>query len=395
MDVLKLAKPTKREQIRTQKIVDKFLNKLNRRLVGATAIVGGSFAKNTWLSGDHDIDIFVLFSKKHDNEKISSVLENTLRQVFLFIKKIAGSRDYFQIKYKGCLFEVIPVLKIDNPEEAKNIMDISPMHVTWVKEHINGKEDDVRKLKLFLKANHCYGAESYIKGFSGYVAEILTIYYGSFDRVIESAVDWQEFDIIDTKKRKIMLRNVDKSKISPLVVIDPIQKERNAAAALSKEKFNLFIKACNEYVKSYSQEFFIKKYKIPENAIVLQAKPLKGRKDIVGVKLLKAYEYIKDKLDEDFGVEDSSWYWNKKAIFWYVTEDKEISEFKKHYGPHISDEYNLEKFREKWKDEKIMAESGRVFINVKRKHTKVRSYLQELLKDNEVKDKVKSIKIIK
>ena len=37
-----------------------------------------------------------------------------------------------------------------------------------------------------------------------------------------------------------MLRSMDKSKLSPLVVIDPIQKERNAAAALSKEKFNLF-----------------------------------------------------------------------------------------------------------------------------------------------------------
>lgn len=394
MDVLKLAKPTLKEEIRTQKIVDKFLNKLNRRLIGAVAIVGGSFAKNTWLSGDHDIDIFVAFSKKHDKDKISNILETTLKKVFLFVNKIEGSRTYYQIKFKGYLFEIIPVLKIDDPEEAENIMDISPMHVHWVNNNVKNK-DDVRKLKLFLKANYCYGAESYIKGFSGYVTEILIAYYGSFDRVIESAIDWKEYDIIDTKNRKIVLRTIDKSKLSPLIVIDPVQKERNAAAALSKEKFDLFIKICKEYVKSYSTDFFIKKLKIPENAIVLKVKPLKGRKDIVGSKLLKVYEYIKNKLDEDFVIEESSWNWDKKVLFWYVVKNKELSEFKKHYGPHLDDRFNLEKFKEKWTNNKIFAEAGRVYINIKRKNTKLKPFVQDLINDNELKDKLKSIKIYK
>ncbi|MBU0930199.1 MAG: CCA tRNA nucleotidyltransferase [Nanoarchaeota archaeon] len=394
MDILDSIKPTLREEQKAEKIVNKFLNKINKRLVGAEAVVGGSFAKNTWLKGDHDIDIFVMFSKKHNN-KISNLLEKTLKELFFFVNKINGSRDYFQIKYRGYLFEVIPVLRIDDPSEAENIMDISPMHVSWVRENINAKEDEVRRLKMFCKANHCYGAETYIKGFSGYVTEILTIYYGSFDEVIKNAVNWKEYDIIDVKKRKIVIRNMDKSKLSPLIVIDPIQKERNAAAALSKEKFELFIEVSKDYLKKQSQNFFIKKNIIPDDAIVLKVKALKGREDIVGAKLLKAYEYIKNKLNEDFGIKKSSWFWNKKIIFWYIPKTGELSEYTKHYGPPVGDEINLEKFKEKWNDKKLFSEHGRVYINIKRKHTKLKPYLIDLIKDNELKEKIKSIKILK
>lgn len=395
MDVLESIKPTRAEELKAKKIVSKFLAKLNKRLVGGEAVVGGSFAKNTWLKGDHDIDVFVLFGKKQDTNKISEALEKTIKKVFLFVNKIAGSRDYFQIKYKGYLFELIPVLRIDNPEEAQNIMDISPMHVSWVNENINGKEDDVRKLKMFMKAANCYGAESYIKGFSGYVCEILTVYYGSFNEVIKNAVNWKEFEIIDTKKRKILVRNIDKSKISPLIVIDPIQKERNAAAALSQEKFELFINTCKEYLKKSSEEFFIKKIRMPEDAIVLKVKPVNGRKDIVGAKLLKSYEFIKNKLDEDFGVSSSSWYWTSKAIFYYVLKTNELSEYKKHYGPHIGDEMHLARFTEKWHDKKILTENDRYYVNVKRRHTKLKQYLKDLINNPEIKEKVKSIKIQK
>lgn len=395
MNILDKIKPTQKEEKKARKIVDKFLNKINKRLVGAEAIVGGSFAKNTWLKGDYDIDIFVLFSMRQDSDKISGLLENVLKKLFFFVNKINGSRDYFQIKYKGFLFEVIPVLRIDDPSEAKNIMDISPMHVSWVKENINGKEDEVRKLKMFCKANHCYGAESYIKGFSGYVNEILTVYYGSFDEVIKNAITWKEYDVIDVKGRKIVIRNIDKSKLSPLIVIDPVQKERNAAAALSKEKFDLFIEASKDYLKKPSEKFFVKKNIIPENAIVLKIKPLKGREDIVGSKLLKAYEFIRDKLNEDFEIKKSSWFWNNKIIFWYNTKIDELPEYKRHYGPPIGDEINLEKFKEKWNDKKLFSENGRVYVNIKRKHTKLKPYLNELVKDKELKDKAKSIKIIK
>ncbi|MBS3163629.1 nucleotidyltransferase domain-containing protein [Candidatus Woesearchaeota archaeon] len=395
MDISDLVKPTQKEEQKSKEIVSKFLDRLNNKLIAAEAIVGGSFAKDTWLKGDHDIDIYTIFSRRYDPAKISEILEKLLRKEFLFIKKINGSRDYFQIKFRGYLFEVIPVLKIDNPNEAENIMDISQMHVSWVKENINGLNSDVRKLKLFMKANNCYGAESYIRGFSGYVSEILVIYYGSFGNVLKNAILWREFEIVDTKNRKILIKNMDKSKISPLIVIDPVQKERNAAAALSKEKFDLFIKKAREYIKKPSIKFFSRTFVVPEDATVLKVKPLVGRTDVIGAKLLKAYEYIRDKLDEEFGISDSSWNWDGKAVFWYTTKTKELAEYTKHYGPPVEDETNLEKFKEKWEGYKLFMENDKVYINIKRKHTKLKPYLNYLVKNDDLKDKIKSIKIVR
>lgn len=48
-------------------------------------------------------------------------------------------------------------------------------------------------------------------------------------------------------------------KQSPLVLIDPIQPDRNAAAALSQEKYQKFIQVSKEYLKNPSDDFFEKK----------------------------------------------------------------------------------------------------------------------------------------
>ena len=43
---------------------------------------------------------------------------------------------------------------------------------------------------------------------------------------------------------------------TPLTFIDPIDSDRNVASALSIEKFELFIKACKEYIKNPKITFF-------------------------------------------------------------------------------------------------------------------------------------------
>src|SRR3989344_4017291 len=116
MDVLDLIKPNQKEESRANKIVCKFIEKLNKRLIAAEAVVGGSFAKDTWLKGDHDIDVFAIFSKKYDSKKIPEMLGKLLKKLFFFVKKVNGSRDYFQVRFNGYLFEVIPVIKIDSPD---------------------------------------------------------------------------------------------------------------------------------------------------------------------------------------------------------------------------------------------------------------------------------------
>jgi tRNA nucleotidyltransferase (CCA-adding enzyme) len=398
--ILEKIKPTKKEEEKVNKIVKRFLEKLNKKLVKANAVVGGSFAKDTWLKQDHDIDIFVIFDPVYKSEEISSMLKYILKKTFRRVKTIHGSRDYYQIKKGKYTFEIVPVLKISNPKEAKIITDISPLHIKWVKENLDELEDEIRLSKAFCKAQEVYGAESYIKGFSGYVLEILTIYYGSFKALLKEALKWKPKQVIDIESYGTA-KTLNIAKVqSPLILIDPVQSDRNAAAALSKEKFYKFISAAKLYLENPSEEFFIQKHpKIKElkrkKYLILKIKPLKGKKDIIGSKILKVFEYIKLKLEkEGFIILEDRWYWNKKAVLWYKIKNKILPATKKHYGPPISKKKNLQEFMERWKDYKFHREKNRVYVNLKREHRTLKDYTKYLIKDPEIKKNVKRIKVV-
>src|SRR3989344_831244 len=267
-EVLKRIKPGKEETKNCKAVTDLFLKKLNSNLKDAEAILGGSGAKDTWLSGNHDIDIFVEFNlKKYStiSSELSEHLEKALKKTFRNkkIERVHGSRDYFQIDYEGISFEIVPILKISKAEQSLNITDISPLHSRWVNEKAKGKKDEIRLLKQFCKANNLYGAESYINGFSGYVLDILTAQYGSFEKVLKATQRWKEKDVVDPSKfyptKELALFHINTSKLqSPLIVVDPVDKSRNAAAALSMEKFLLFKEKAKKYLQKPSPEFFEK-----------------------------------------------------------------------------------------------------------------------------------------
>jgi len=394
MDILKNIKPDGNEVKHLTKSVKEVLHRLNSNLKNAKVIVGGSFAKNTFLSGNNDIDIFVQFDK---NKNISDKLEKVIKKSFKEYSRVHGSRDYFHVNFKGILFEIVPVLKIKKSSEAENITDISPLHVKYVKKHTNAKlQDEIRLLKQFFKANNLYGAESYIKGFSGYVTELLIIYYKSFNNLIKKVKKWKGKKVIDISRRykneKEVLKKLNISKIySPLVLVDPVRKDRNAAASLSKEKYDLFIKLSKKKLNFEIKEFKLNKLK---NYLVLEVGPLKGKKDVVGAKMLKAFQYIEMKLNEnDFLVKDSGWFWSKKAYFFFKVKDN-LSKKNKHYGPMIKQEAHLKKFKRKYKKFKIKKEEKRVYVNLPRKYTKSKDFVKSLLKDKNIKTRVKKIKSI-
>ena len=204
--------PTKEEYSRLNKIFLGVKGKI--KIKNAVVELGGSGKKDTWLHNNHDIDVYVKFNrKKYHNKDISSILNKELKKYFE-VSMLHGSRDYFQIKVENYTIEVIPIIDIKNAEEALNITDISPLHCKYVIRH--NKNKDVRLAKTFCRANNCYGAESYIGGFSGYVIEILTIHYKNFPSFIKNAAKWEEKTSIGSKKL-IEKLNLSK-KIGPLIV---------------------------------------------------------------------------------------------------------------------------------------------------------------------------------
>ena len=402
MKILDEIKPNKDDEKLVLDMVNKVLKSI--KLDDLNLELGGSFAKNTWLKNNHDIDIFVRFPyEKYRDRDLSNILKSRLKKY----KLIHGSRDYFQIKKGDYVIELIPVLDIEDSKQAKNITDVSPLHTKWVKTNLHDP-DQVRLIKKFCKAQNVYGAESYIRGFSGYVLEILTVYYKTFFNLVERASEWQKNTLIDASKfyknKQEAIKKLNKDKLSPLIVIDPVQQDRNAAAALSEEKFEKFIKSCKEFMKNPSNDFFIeRKIDITElklesgnnTLIIIKAWPLDGKKDIIGSKLLKSFVYINKKLKEEgFKVIKCDWSFDKHGFFWFYIKNNNLSLLKKHYGPPHNEEKYVEEFTKKWQNYEIKRDEDRIYVEIKRRFTKLNDFIISLLKDKYIKDNVRKIKLM-
>ena len=408
-EVLKKIKPSKEERKQFEEVVNTFLSELNSNLKDAKGILGGSGAKDTWLSGNHDVDLFVQFDKtKYSDEShlISDHLEKTLKKVFptFKIEKLHGSRDYFQLYYKKLNFEVVPIIKINKSEDALNITDISPLHAIWVNKNAQNLKDEIRLAKQFCRANKLYGAESHISGFSGYVLEILITYYGSFEKLLKASLKWKDKEVIDPEKyyknQHLALFNLNNSKLqSPIIVVDPVDKERNAAAALSKEKMKLFQKVAKQYLNNPSEKLFVKEeiskeklMKEKGHLMFLNVVSVKGKHDVVGVKLLKAFEFLKDGLSA-FKVKKCGWDWDgeDKAEFYFVLKDNKIPEFAVRNGPPLKLAEHVKHFKKVNKNTFI--KDNKLFAKIKVEHPLLDDFVKDLLSQKYLKERIKKVKV--
>jgi len=381
--------------------------KIKKKKIKANAVLGGSIAKGTFLKDDYDCDIFVKFNLSYKKEDISNLLEKILK-TFPGLSRIHGSRDYFQFSMKDIMFEVIPVLDIKKAKYSVNITDCSPLHVKWVRDNLRKNSDladEIRLAKAFCKTCNIYGAESYLRGFSGHVLDILVIYYNGFIPLLKNAIKWKEQEVIDFNNyyKGCALERLNKSKLSPLIVIDPIQPERNAAAVLSNKNFLLFKKSAKNFLKKPSKRFFEKKEitikELKEKSkgkklILLDIKALDGKEDVVGSKLLKVFNYVdKNLVLNGFTVYEKSWKWNKKekALFWFILNDEVLSEFFKYVGPPIKDKENSKQFMKKHK--KTFTQSKRICANVKRNFRKPEELIKALKKGKYLKERTKKIEM--
>jgi len=265
-EVLKNIKISKKEEEKINNSLNEVLKHIKKNIsklkTDAEIFVGGSFAKETMIKTEkYDIDVFIRFDKKYKRE-ISELTGKILKG---FNKtRIHGSRDYFRIKINSSFFvEIIPVKKIKNSRESENITDLSYSHVIYIKRKLKSKKilDEIRLAKAFCYANNCYGAESYIRGFSGYGLELLIYYYGSFLKFIKAIEKMSGKVVIDIEKhfknKQEILMNLNSSKLqSPIVLIDPTYKQRNALAALSDETFEKFRKSCKKFLKNPGLDLF-------------------------------------------------------------------------------------------------------------------------------------------
>ncbi len=404
-------KPTVDEQKRVKAVTFSVLKKLNAALPEATAILGGSGAKGTWLSGNHDLDIFVLFPLRKYTPRsgeLSEIIEPILKKLFpnCELKRVHGSRDYFQFLCEGFNLEIVPILKIARAEQAVNITDVSPLHTKWVSAKSAAIKDEILLAKQFCKANGLYGAESYIAGFSGYVLEILTSYYGSFEKLLRASLKWKKNEVIDIEKhypQKNALFHLNQSKVrSPLIVIDPVDKSRNAAAALAEEKFLLLREKAKRYLLRPSAAFFVKKEVSLESwrAEIQQGSHhgawmtllmVEGKEDVVGVRIIKIVHFLEKEL-APFSVLKSGFVWDKSSLVSIYIETEKLQRAAEEIksGPPLALTSFVMDFKKKNKD--IFVEKDRLMARVKVNKVSLADNLKLILKKDYVVEKIVSVK---
>lgn len=404
--VLKKHKVTEKEHKAILTKIDAFIHQLTKALkqqhIGAYVMLGGSAAKGTFVKHDFDCDVFVRFAyATYKNKDISLLLEKALKKAKITSERVHGSRDYFIGTWKGIDFEAIPVLYITEPSQAKNITDMSPLHVEWLNQHMTEKlRDEILLTKLFFMAQKIYGAESYMNGFSGHVVDILAVYYGSFKGILEHAVTWQEKEVINITSHAVNLQAINPDKLhSAIIVIDPVQPGRNAAAAVSFEQFYHLKNQAAEFLETPSIHYFQRKSltlqdikKKNRNSLIISALPLKGKLDTAGTKIYKVLEFIVEELKRhDFTVVDSGWDWqediDKNALLWITVKEKKLAATKEQMGPPVRLQKDAAAFEEKHK--KTFFKNERVYAIMKRKYTTAGALIKDILADKRIKEKAR------
>ena len=245
------------------------LAKLARRIAGYVEEEGvpcelvGSAARDTWVSGEHDLDLFIMFPVTLNREELE---DEGLR----IAKSVAERSDSYEIRYaehpyvhgrfEGYRVDLVPCYRLSSASELKSAVDRTPFHNQYILSMIGGLEDDVLLLKQFMKRANVYGSELRVCGFSGFLCELLILHYGSFQGVLDAACDWRDGLLIEPgggASQRSPDAGVGHGGVwEPLCMIDPTDPHRNVAAALSLDQFYVFVDAARGFLAEPSIECF-------------------------------------------------------------------------------------------------------------------------------------------
>jgi tRNA CCA-adding enzyme len=381
-EVLVNINPPKEDLDSISKFLKSFIPELEKSIkslrIDASVFVGGSYAKGTMIKkGRYDVDVFIRFNGKYRGKDISKLAKTALSKTKRKFSVVHGSRDYFHMDIEDNFYiEIIPVINTQKAKEAENITDLSYFHVGYIRKKIKNKKilDEIKIAKAFLHACRCYGAESYVKGFSGYAVELIICYYKTFINFAKSLSKLKEKQIIDIEKlyknKTEIMMNMNGAKTeSPIIIIDPTYKERNALAALSDETLERTKKACKEFLKNPKKENFeIKKpdlEKIKKNAekkgtgfCVVRIVTDKQEGDIAGSKLVKFYNHLLDELNKYYKISSKGFEYNGKHEAQIFFSGKTKGEYLI-AGPDIKDQKNRDAFE--LKHESVFVKGKRIY----------------------------------
>ncbi len=412
VEILKQVRPDKQEEASLKELANMVLEVAKKEMerYGGKAILAGSLTRDTWLPDRKEFDIFLMFPK--------NFIEKELEDIGLAIGKSVMKRfkgtyvlEYAQHPYVSGKIgdtevDVVPCYEIGSTKELKSAVDRTPFHVKYVEENLPvSLSDEVRMLKLFCRSNGIYGADARTEGFSGYACEILIINYGKFINLLKAASDWRPGHIIDTEEiyGKSDYKHLrDKFRNQSLILIDPTDKNRNVASAVSHENFFKFVKLASRFLTNPSKSFFARKLAKPlepaelkeylekrgTSLVILKFDAPDVVPDILWPQLRRFAERLQSILEEtryEFKVLRKGVHSDNKdtAIILFEMEFDNLPKIQKRVGPSVFDPNDSKRFVEKYREDAIngpFVEGGKWMVEIERPFLTVRDKLADSLK---------------
>ncbi len=380
--------PSKKLQRAKSQVAKIAFNSVERQVSKYSEVIqiefGGSYAKGTWLPEKTDIDIFLKFKKSTTEKKFVSIAKkigfDSMKKFKPYVRY--SEHPYVEAHIKGTRVNVVPCYDVEKGK-WKSAADRSSFHTKFMLESLTGQmKDDVRLLKQFLKSSGVYGAEIAKQGFSGYVAEVLVWNFGGFENVIKKISKIKLGDVIGKASKKFE---------TPIVIIDPIDGNRNLAAAISTENIGKFVLSCRAFLKKPSLSFFKSRSSSKKNlrdVIVVKFNYSPRSPDIIWGQIKRAANSLATQMEvEGFKVlrNGAATDEKKEAALFFVSQALEIEKNMIREGPKFFSESDSEKFIAKnFKKGEIMwiNNKGKILSLQKRKTNNAKSFLNDLLKNH-------------
>ena len=339
------------EQLKARLIVE-----AKRRRLEAEVRLDGSVAKDTWLRGDADIDIFLRVPASMSRADLERHCLEVARRALKghpIVERFA-EHPYLETHVEGIRVNVVPCYNVARGE-WRSATDRTPFHTDYVISHLSpDQKGEVRLLKAFLKGIGVYGADVKVSGFSGMLCETLIMYYGSFVKTLEQAQSWKAPTVIDleryyTGREEEVLDLFEE----PLIVIDPVDRGRNLAASISRKRLWEFVAAARAFSNKPKKSFFVARKIAPLsvgrfrremqrrgwNLIAVEFGRVDAVVDVLWSQLYRTERALRNLLrQEGFNVTRSAAWTNEEDlnVILFELENLTLPPVRKRFGPHVA-----------------------------------------------------------
>ncbi|MDD1674300.1 MAG: CCA tRNA nucleotidyltransferase [Methanomicrobiales archaeon] len=390
--VLRRIRPSEEEIEHVHRVAERLVAAVNGT-GQAHGMVVGSVARHTWVSGDRDLDIFILLPSSFSREELErrglSIARCIAQEQGGEYREKYAEHPYINTTIDGLDVDLVPCFAVENATEIQSSVDRTPFHTRYVERRIGSLADDVLLVKQLAKCGGVYGSDQMTEGFSGYLCELLILAFQGFLPLLTAAASWRPPVCIDLEG------HATKTFSEPLVVVDPVDPGRNVGAAVSLTRMAEFIELARGYIADPSEIFF-EQPPAADSTRTAFAKAIGERgtsfigitfdtppliPEIVVPQLRKSMESLRGLLERNGFIvnrSDSAMGAEKSILLFELLVDR-LPMVRKHLGPPVWSPANAEKFRAKYTDPDFSGpyiENGLYIVEVCRRYRDAGSLLR-------------------